>query len=80
MYNNIDLSQIDLSATVPADETQRQYYYMAKARTYVDKLAVENEQLKKANGGNAAAPAMEPPPNDGEETRTEDEDADPDEE
>ena len=46
----------------------------------VDKLAVENEQLKKANGGNAAAPAMEPPPNDGEETRTEDEDADPDEE
>ena len=49
-------------------------------RSNVDRLAVENEQLKKAGGGKAATPAQEPPPNDGEKTRTEDEDADPDEE
>ena len=45
-----------------------------------DKLAVENKQLRKANGGNTAVPAMEPPSNDGEETEKEDENADPNEE
>ena len=49
-------------------------------RANADRLTVENEQLKKANGGNTAAPAKEPPPNDGEKTGTEDDDADPDEE
>lgn len=49
-------------------------------RSNVDRLLVENEQLKKAGGGKAAAPAQEPPPNDGEKTGTEDEDADPNEE
>ena len=47
----------------------------------VDKLAVENEQLKRANGGNKAAePAQEPPPDDGENDNKEGEDAEPDEE
>lgn len=49
-------------------------------RSNVDRLTVENEQLKKAGGGKAAAPAQEPPPNDGEKTGTEDEDVDPNEE
>ena len=50
-------------------------------RSNVDRLAVENEQLKKAGGGEFAAPAPEPPSDgDGENTGTEDEDADPDEE
>lgn len=40
-----------------------------------DKLAVENEQLRRANGGNqTAAPMQEPPPNEGgEEEETEEE-------
>lgn len=46
----------------------------------VDRLKVENEQLKKAGGGKTPTPATEPPPNDGEKTGTEDENADPDEE
>ena len=49
-------------------------------RSNVDKLAVENEQLRKANGGNTPTPAQEPPSKDGEKERMEDEDADPDEE
>lgn len=46
----------------------------------VDKLAVENEQLKNANGGNTAAPAQEPPPNKDGEENEEKEDADHNEE
>ena len=43
-----------------------------------DKLATENEQLRRANGGNVAAPAQEPPPNeDGEDEEQEEENADP---
>lgn len=38
-----------------------------------DKLAVENEQLRRANGGNALAPVPEPPPDDGDENKEEDE-------
>ena len=49
-------------------------------RSNADRLAVENEQLKKAGVGQAAAPAQEPSPDGGENRRTEDEDADPDEE
>ena len=49
--------------------------------TNVDKLTVENEQLRTANGGNTPAkPAPEPPPDeDGEEEETEVDDADTDE-
>lgn len=35
----IDLEGIDLTAPVPADETERQYYFMAKARKHVQKLS-----------------------------------------
>lgn len=37
----IDLEKIDLNAPVPADETERQYYFMAKARGYVNGLKEE---------------------------------------
>lgn len=36
MFN---LDEIDLMAPIPEDETQRQYYYLAKAKGYVAKLA-----------------------------------------
>lgn len=46
-----------------------------------DKLAVENELLKAANGGNKPAVANEPPPDeDDEDTNKEGDDADPDDE
>lgn len=35
------IAQIDTTQSIPADETQRQYYYMAKAREYVKSLAGE---------------------------------------
>ena len=41
MTQNIDLTKYDLSGPIPADETQRQYYFMAKAKGYVDHLAAE---------------------------------------
>lgn len=36
-----DLSKYDLSQPAPADETQRQFYYMAKAKGYVERLKNE---------------------------------------
>jgi len=39
MYNSIDLSKIDITSMPPAEEPTRQYYFMAKAKTYVDQLA-----------------------------------------
>ena len=30
MFNEIDFSKIDTSITPPQDDTERQYYYMAK--------------------------------------------------
>lgn len=36
-----DLSIYDLSLPAPADETQRQYYYMAKAKGHVERLEKE---------------------------------------
>jgi tRNA-2-methylthio-N6-dimethylallyladenosine synthase len=41
MYNEIDLTRIDLSQPVPSDETQRQYYFMAKARALVEERSRE---------------------------------------
>ena len=37
----IDLENIDINAPVPTDETERQYYFMAKARGYVNGLKEE---------------------------------------
>ena len=35
----VDLDQIDLTGAVPEEETDRQYFFMAKARNYVQALA-----------------------------------------
>lgn len=39
MKNEIQLDTIDITAPIPADETERQYYFMAKAKGYVTQLA-----------------------------------------
>lgn len=41
MFNEIDLSQIDLTAAAPAEEPERQYYFMALARTRTEELKRE---------------------------------------
>lgn len=46
----------------------------------VDKLTVENEQLKIANGGNTQPAANEPPPEEDDEEEKEGDNADPDDE
>ncbi len=38
MYNEIDLDKIDISAEPPTEEPDRQFYYMAKCRQYVEEL------------------------------------------
>ncbi|MCM1497717.1 MAG: tRNA (N6-isopentenyl adenosine(37)-C2)-methylthiotransferase MiaB [Clostridium sp.] len=43
MYNEMNLSQIDLNMAPPAEEPTRQYYYMAKCRKWV-------EDFKRRNG------------------------------
>ncbi|MBR2036224.1 MAG: hypothetical protein IKA09_00690 [Lachnospiraceae bacterium] len=35
------ITQIDVSAKTPTDETERQYYFMAKARKHVQALSEE---------------------------------------
>ena len=44
MNQTIDLTKYDLSVQAPADEPERQYYFMAKAKNYVEKLT---EELKR---------------------------------
>ena len=39
MFQNIDLEKYDVNGTVPADETEKQYYYMAKAKGHVESLS-----------------------------------------
>ena len=41
MYENIDFDSIDLTKQPPAEEPQRQYYFIAKARQYVKKKSEE---------------------------------------
>ncbi len=41
MNNSIDLTKYDLNSPIPTDEAGRQYYYMAKAKGYVDELTVK---------------------------------------
>jgi len=41
MINEVQLDSIDLTAPIPEDETARQYYFMAKAKGYVEKLTKE---------------------------------------
>lgn len=42
MYNSFDFNQIDFHAGPPAEEPDRQYYFMAKCRQYVK---AESERL-----------------------------------
>ena len=41
MLNQIDIDNIDITSNPPEDELQRQYYYIAKVRQYVDSLSKE---------------------------------------
>ena len=41
IYNKNDLSKYNLYTAVPSEETERQYYFMAKAKHYVDQLAID---------------------------------------
>ena len=42
MYNEIDLDKIDVNLNPPAEEPQRQYYYMAKCRSWVQSFTEQN--------------------------------------
>lgn len=48
MYNEIDLDKIDLNSEPPTDETERQYYFMAKCRKRVNDFEQKNGRLPKA--------------------------------
>ncbi|MFI3237526.1 MAG: tRNA (N6-isopentenyl adenosine(37)-C2)-methylthiotransferase MiaB [Lachnospiraceae bacterium] len=39
MFGNTEFDTIDITGEIPVDETKRQYYFMAKAKNYVDELA-----------------------------------------
>ena len=41
MFNEIDFSKIDTGITPPQDDTERQYYFMEKAKEYVAKMSEE---------------------------------------
>lgn len=48
MYNEIDLKSIDLSLEPPVKEPERQYYYIAKCRKWVEDFTEKNGFLPKA--------------------------------
>ncbi len=39
MFQNIDLEKYDINSPVPMEETEKQYYYIAKAKGYVENLS-----------------------------------------
>ena len=45
MYNKIDFDKIDLSAGPPVREPDRQYYFMAKCRQWVQDFAKEHDRF-----------------------------------
>ncbi len=49
MYNEIDLGQIDVNAGPPAEEPQRQYYFMAKCRQYTKQFFAGHGRLATAH-------------------------------
>lgn len=49
MYNEIDLGQIDINAGPPAEEPQRQYYFMAKCRQYTKQFFAGHGRLATAH-------------------------------
>ncbi len=48
MYQEIDLDKIDIHAEPPIQEPARQYYFMAKARLFVQKLEQETGHVPKS--------------------------------
>ena len=48
MYQELKLDQIDIKTEPPIEEPQRQYYYMAKCRTYVESFKEEHGHPPKA--------------------------------
>lgn len=75
----VQASTMAIAAGLSTGEAEATKLNGSDFRSNVDRLAVENELLKKAGGGNAPAQAQKPPSKDGEGTGMEDEDADPDE-
>lgn len=47
---NMMNQDINLSDALPEDETSRQYYYIEKARLYVQELSKYNRSMKKLQG------------------------------
>lgn len=41
IQNDMSLENIDINGPIPAEETQRQFYFMAKASMHVKKLSEE---------------------------------------
>ena len=39
MFNNIDFDSIDITQEAPVEEPARQYYFIAKAKQYVQELS-----------------------------------------
>lgn len=39
MYENIDFDKLNVTGNPPLDETQKQYYYIARAKEYVQKMS-----------------------------------------
>ena len=48
MYNDINLDKIDLNSQPPAQEPDRQYYFMAKCREQVRAFEAEYGRLPRA--------------------------------
>ncbi len=48
MYNKIDVDKIDLNSEPPTDELERQYYFMAKCRKWVNDFKQKNGRFPKA--------------------------------
>ena len=49
MYNEIDLKQININASPPAEEPQRQYYFMAKCCQYTKQFFTEHGRFPTAH-------------------------------
>lgn len=49
MYNEIDLTQININSKPPKEEPQRQYYFMAKCRQYTEQFFTEHGRFPTAH-------------------------------
>ena len=53
MYENIDFDNIDLTQNPPQEEPDRQYYYIAKARQYVQEKSRWRFLARRRHGKNS---------------------------